>query len=88
MEKRTTVGIDLAKEVFAICVLDARGAVIEARSMRRAAFERWLLGLQGQLVAAMEASSSAHHWGRLLGAAGHTVRLMPPAFVQPRVLAS
>jgi len=85
MEQRTTVGIDLAKEVFAICVLSPQGAVVEARTMRRAAFERWLAGLQGGIVVAMEACSSAHHWGRQLGAAGHTVRLMAPAFVVPGV---
>jgi transposase len=83
MEQRTTIGIDLAKEVFAICVLSPGGAVVESRTMRRAAFERWLVGLQGELVVAMEACSSAHHWGRRLAAAGHTVRLMAPAFVVP-----
>jgi len=45
MEQRTTIGIDLAKEVFAICVLSPGGAVVESRTMRRAAFERWLVGL-------------------------------------------
>ncbi len=41
MDKRTTVGIDLAKEIFAICVLDAQGAVLERKVLRRTAFERW-----------------------------------------------
>ena len=41
IEEITTVGIDLAKDVFAICVLDARGAVVERKVLRRAAFERW-----------------------------------------------
>jgi transposase len=36
-----TVGIDLAKEVFAVCVLDVRGTVIERRTLRRDGFERW-----------------------------------------------
>jgi transposase len=83
MEKRTTVGIDLAKEVFAVCVMDGAGQVIERQRLRRAAFERWLLSLQGACVIAMEACSSAHHWGRLLAARGHTVRLIAPAFVTP-----
>jgi len=53
--------------------------------MRRAAFERWLGGLEGELMVAMEAcsSASAHHWGLQLAAVGHTVRLMAPAFVVP-----
>ena len=50
MKQRTTVGIDLAKEVFAVCMLSPQGAVVEARTMRRAAFERWVDGLQGELV--------------------------------------
>ena len=83
MEQRTTVGIDLAKEVFAVCVMNAVGVVIERHRLRRAAFERWLRALHEPYVVAMEACSSAHHWARLLGARGHTVRLIAPAFVTP-----
>jgi transposase len=86
MEEITTVGIDLAKDVFAICVLDARGAVVERKVLRRAAFERWaeaLLSLSGPCVVAMEACGSAHHWGRVFAARGHTARLMAAEFVVP-----
>ena len=86
MEEMTTVGIDLAKDVFAICVLDARGAVVERKVLRRAAFERWaeaLLSLSGPCVVAMEACGSAHHWGRVFAARGHTARLMAAEFVVP-----
>ena len=82
MEEITTVGIDLAKEVFAICVLDARGAVLERKVMRRAAFERWAAALPVCTVA-MEACGSAHHWGRYFAARGHTARLIPAEFVVP-----
>jgi transposase len=41
VEQLTTVGIDLAKDVIALCVLDVNGAVIERRVLRRGAFERW-----------------------------------------------
>jgi transposase len=40
MNQLTTVGIDLAKEVFAVCVLDATGAVLQRRVLRRDAFMR------------------------------------------------
>ena len=72
MEEITTVGIDLAKEVFAVCVLDAHGAVLERKVLRRAAFERWAATLAPCTVA-MEACGSAHHWGRFFAArnAGH-----------------
>ena len=82
MGKLTTVGIDLAKNVIAVCVLDVHGAVIERRVLRRDAFERWAAQLSPCHVA-MEACSSAHHWGRWLAARGHTARLIAAAFVTP-----
>jgi transposase len=41
MDPLTTVGIDLAKDVFAVCVLDVTGPVVERRVLRREAFMRW-----------------------------------------------
>ena len=82
MEKLTTVGIDLAKDVIAVCVLDVHGAVIERRVLRRDAFERWA----GQLPVSnvvMEACGSAHHWGRWFAARGHSARLIAAEFVVP-----
>lgn len=63
MEELTTVGIDLAKDVIAACVLDTHGAVVERRVLKREAFERWAAQLPPCSVA-MEACGSAHHWGR------------------------
>ncbi len=86
MGEATTVGIDLAKEVFAVCVLDVRGAVVERKVLRRAAFERWVEALStslGPCNIAMEACGSAHHWSRVFAARGHTVRLMAAEFVVP-----
>ena len=82
MEKLTTVGIDLAKDVLAVCVLDVHGAVIERRVLRRGAFERWAAQLSPCNVA-MEACGSAHHWGRWFAARGHTARLIAAEFVVP-----
>jgi transposase len=83
MQEVSTVGIDLAKDVFAVCVLDARGAVLERKVLRRAAFERWAESLPGPCVVAMEACGSAHHWGRFFAARGHTARLIAAEFVVP-----
>jgi len=83
MDKRTTVGIDLAKDVFAICVLDAHGAVLDRKVLRRAAFERWAESLSEPCTVAMEACGSAHHWGRFFAARGHTARLLAAEFVVP-----
>jgi transposase len=80
--KLTTVGIDLAKDVIAVCVLDVHGAVIERRVLRRAAFERWAEQLPASTVA-MEACGSAHHWGRWFAARGHSARLIAAEFVVP-----
>ena len=82
MEKHTTVGIDLAKDVIAVCVLDSRGAVMERRVLRRDSFERWAAQLLPCTVA-MEACGSAHHWGRWFAARGHVARLIPAEFVKP-----
>ncbi len=80
MNELTTVGIDLAKEVFAICVLDAQGVPIERKVLRRTAFERWAQTLPVCTVA-MEACGSAHHWGRYFASRGHRARLIAPEFV-------
>jgi len=82
MREITTVGIDLAKDVIAACVLDAHGAVVERRVFKRDAFERWAAQLPPSNVA-MEACGSAHHWGRWFAARGHTARLMAAEFVVP-----
>lgn len=82
MQHITTVGIDLAKEVMAICIMDATGAVVTSKVMKRDAFVVWAEQLPSCAVA-MEACGSAHHWGRWFAAHGHTVRLIAPEFVQP-----
>ena len=82
MNKPTLVGLDLAKDVIAACVVDAHGAVIERHVLRREAFIRWAERLPPCTVA-MEACGSAHHWGRWFSARGHTARLMAAEFVVP-----
>jgi len=80
VEQLTTVGIDLAKDVIAACVLDAHGAIVERKVLRRDAFERWAEQLPASNVV-MEACGSAHHWGRWFAARGHTARLIAAEFV-------
>ncbi|MGY6163853.1 IS110 family RNA-guided transposase [Paraburkholderia strydomiana] len=82
MDQLTTVGIDLAKDIFAVCVLDSTGAVLQRRVLRREAFMRWAEQLSPCRVA-MEACGSSHHWGRWFAARGHTARLIPAEFVKP-----
>jgi transposase len=78
-----TVGIDLAKNVFAVHGVDDNGkaALVKPKVTRDK-----LLELVAQLppcLIGMEACSGAHHWARLFGQHGHSVKLMAPKFVTP-----
>jgi transposase len=79
-----TIGLDLAKNVFQIHGVDARGRVVMKKTLRRAQ----VLTFFGQLppcLVGMEACGGAHFWARKLQGFGHTVRLMAPQFVKPYV---
>ena len=80
----TRVGLDLAKRVFRIHALDAAGFVVIASSINRRTLLKFFDALP-RCVVAMEACSSAHHWGRQLLELGFAVRLIPPAHVKPYV---
>jgi len=80
----TTVGVDVAKHVFWVHGVDARGRVVIAKSLRRKDVSGFFATLPPCLVG-LEACGSAHHWARTLAAHGHEVRLMPPAYVKPYV---
>ena len=80
----TRVGLDLAKNVFQVHGVDAKGEVVVRRKLRRGALPQFFAKL-APCVVAMEACSSAHHWARILVELGHEVRLIPPAHVKPYV---
>ena len=80
----TTIGLDIAKNVFQVHGVDAAGAVVVAKSVRRAQLLTFFASLPPCLVG-IEACSSAHHWARALIAIGHRVKLIPPAYVKPYV---
>lgn len=82
--KITTIGIDLAKEVFQIHGVDAQGKAVLRKQLRRCEMAKYFANLTPCLVG-MEACGSAHHWARKLGEFGHTVKLMSPQFVKPYV---
>ncbi|MDY0749164.1 IS110 family transposase [Paucibacter sp. R3-3] len=78
-----TVGIDLAKNVFAVHGINEAG---KAELVRPAVPRGQLHELIASLppcVIGMEACSGAHHWARLFQGWGHTVRLIAPKFVTP-----
>jgi transposase len=84
MQAVTTIGLDIAKSVFQVHGVDAAGNVVVRRQLKR----RYVLTFFEKLppcVVGIEACATAHHWSRAIKAIGHTVRLMPPAYVKPYV---
>jgi transposase len=84
MQAITTIGLDIAKSVFQIHGIDAAGHVILRRQLKRRYVLAFFQKLQPCLIG-IEACASSHYWSRELGALGHTVRLMPAAYVKPYV---
>jgi transposase len=84
MQAITTVGLDIAKSVFQVHGIDAGGQVVIRRQLKRRYVLTFFQKLAPCLVG-IEACASSHHWSRELHALGHTVRLMPPAYVKPYV---
>lgn len=80
----TTVGIDLAKNVFQVHAVDQHGKVALKRQLKRGQMAEFFVNLPVCLIG-MEACGSAHYWARKLQAMGHTVKLMAPQFVKPYV---
>jgi transposase len=84
MQTVSTIGLDIAKSVFQVHGMDANGLVVIRRQLKR----RYVLAFFEKLppcLVGIEACASSHHWSRELQALGHTVRLMPPAYVKPYV---
>ena len=82
--KITTIGIDLAKNVFQVHGVDEHGKAVFNKGLKREQVAAFFVNLPTCLIG-MEACGSAHHWARKLQGMGHTVRLMAPQFVKPYV---
>src|SRR5919199_6543168 len=80
----TTVGLDIAKNVFQVHGADAQGRPALKRKLARAKVLEFFANLPPCLVG-LEACAAAHHWARELRKLGHEVRLMPPHYVRPYV---
>jgi transposase len=84
MNEVTTIGLDLAKNVFQVHGVDRSGRVVACRQLRRSQvlpfFER-----QAPCVVGIEACATSHHWAREIAKFGHEVRLMPARYVKPYV---
>jgi transposase len=84
MNEVITIGVDLAKSVFQVHGVDAEGAVVMRRQLRRGQVVPFFKKQRSCLVG-MEACATSHHWAREIAALGHDVRLMAPRYVKPYV---
>lgn len=84
MSDVTTIGIDLAKNVFQVHGADKHGKVVFRKQLRRSQMAAFFANLPPCLIG-MEACASAHYWARKFMSFGHTVKLMAPQFVKPYV---
>jgi transposase len=76
MGQVTTIGLDLAKNVLQVHGVDAEGAVVVRKQLRRSDVLRFF-GKPAPCLVGMEACATAHHWARELTRLGHGVKLMP-----------
>ncbi len=77
----TTVGLDLAKNVFHVICIDEQGKEVKKRMLRRSQVLQFFVKLPSCCVA-METCGGSHYWAREIQALGHTVKLIPPQFVK------
>src|SRR5664280_1485805 len=84
MQQITTIGLDLAKQVFQVHGAEADGSPVVSRKLRRGDVLPFFKKLSPCLVG-MEACGGAYYWAREIAKFGHDVRLVPPSYVKPFV---
>ena len=84
MSEVSTIGLDLAKNVFQVHGADGSGAVIFRKRLRRNQVLEFFAAQPASTVA-MEACASSHHWAREIMKLGHQIRVIAPDYVKPFV---
>lgn len=82
--KRTTIGLDIAKQVFELYVEEGCGQRVDRKRLSRKKLLPWFANRPPALVG-LEACGGAHYWARELTQLGHNVRLIAPQYVKPWV---
>lgn len=80
----TTIGLDIAKNIFQVHAINEDGTVALNRPLRRAQVLPFFERLEPCLIG-MEACRSSHYWARELSKLGHEVKLIAPVYVKPYV---
>ena len=86
MNKVTTIGIDLAKNVFQLHGADRDGKKVYSKRLSRAEIVTFLAKHE-PCVIGIESCGGSFHWARMFTKMGHTVKVMAPQFVKPYVKA-
>ena len=81
MTKHTTIGIDLAKSVFQIAILNSNQKLISNKAYTRQRMVEFMATHPAGLVG-LEACGTAHHWAGVFTLMGHRVKVMPAAYVK------
>ncbi len=84
MGEVTTIGLDLAKQVFQVHGADGAGTALFKKRLTRSKVISFFAS-QARCLVAMEACGSAHYWAREIQKLGHEVRLIAPSYVKPFV---
>lgn len=84
MKNITTLGIDLAKNVFQLHGTDSKGKCVLRKRLARGKLLEFIATINSCLIG-IEACGSAHYWAREFRKLGHTVKIMSPQFVKPYI---
>lgn len=79
------IGLDLAKSVFQLHIVDEETGEIQRRQIKRAKLTEFFAKCQRSLVA-MEACGTSHYWARVISSFGHEVKLLPAQHVKAFLL--
>lgn len=82
----TTYSVDLASQVFQVHGYDRQHQQVSRKRLSRSRFQAWCEALPAGTRVVLEATGSAHHWGRLLQARGVHVKLLPPQHVKAMLI--